>query len=202
MPMRPKNPPKTSLGVVIYGNPGRVEFAAETLRKKNYPKTRDAIMKQFGVSRATAERDIAKAKRVIAAELDAHREVVRAYETRRNERVADRAEELAGKAATEKQWAAAAALQRAAIAASREVSRLNGAYAPAKIEVMHSTHEPSLQLDAILGILDEAGHAALGVVLSQIEAAKAEGRLKPLEPPSGEAEDAEFTDNPARPGEN
>jgi hypothetical protein len=65
---------------------------------------------------------------VIALELDGME--VRAAETRRNERIADRAERLAAKAAKVQDWTAAAALQRSAIAASREVSRLAGAYAP------------------------------------------------------------------------
>ena len=197
---------QTPKGNLISRDPARVVFAADQLRTKTYSLARRAIMAQWGVSRATAERDIAAAKQLIALELDGME--VRAGETRRNERIADRAERLAAKAAKVQDWTAAAALQRSAIAASREVSRLTGAYAPKEIKLSTGqAPELPLQLDAILGILDEEGRAAFRIVQQQIEAAKADGRLQLPAPADAEpeadaapaAEDAEFVD---RPGEN
>ena len=196
---------QTPKGNLISRDPARVVFAADQLRTKTYSYARKAIMAQWGVSRATAERDIAAAKQLIALELDGME--VRAAETRRNERIADRAERLAAKAAKVQDWTAAAALQRSAIAASREVSRLTAAYAPKEIKLSTGqAPELPLQLDAILGILDEEGRAAFRIVQQQIEAAKADGRLRLPEPAdhepeedSASAEDADFVD---RPGEN
>jgi hypothetical protein len=41
------------------------------LRHLTYTKARDAIVQQWGVGRATAERDLAEARRVIALEFNA-----------------------------------------------------------------------------------------------------------------------------------
>ena len=189
----------TARGNPITRNPARVNFAAEQLRTSTYSVARKAITERWGVSETTAERDLRAAKQLIALELDAIE--VRATETRRNERIADKAETLAEKAAAVNDWAAAATLQRAAIAASREVSRLTGAYAPKQVEVTHTgTVEIALKLDAILDVLDEAGRAALHVVLAQIEDAKASGRLA-LPAPEEEVEDAEIVGEPAEPGD-
>jgi hypothetical protein len=163
-------------GNPITRNPARVVFAAELLRANNYAITRDAICSRWGVHKATAERDIRAAKQLIALETDFVE--VRAGETKRNERIADKAEALADRAAAKGEHAAAATLHKAAIAASREVSKLNGAYAPKQIEVHHSTGgDLPYQLDAILAILDDDGIAAMRVVIGQIEAAKSSGRL-------------------------
>ncbi len=204
-------PPRAAIIVTAKGNamtrnPARIVFAADCLRTMTYSATREAIIKRWGIHKATAEKDIRAAKQLIALELDSLE--VRAAEARRNERIADRAEELAAKATARAEaegssaadWGAVAALQRSAIAASREVSRLTGAYTPTRVSVTHSQAGPpelALKLDAILGILDAAGIAALHVVLEQIEAARADGRL--AAPAEEEIEDAEYVDVPPQP---
>jgi hypothetical protein len=188
----------TEKGNPITRNPARVVFAADQLRTKTYSAARDAIVARWGVHHTTAEKDIRAAKKLIALELDAIE--VRAGEVRRNERIADRAEELAEKAAkgaaSAAELGAVAALQKTAIAASREVSRLTGAYAPKEIKVTHGiAGEVPLQIDAVLAILSPAGREHLEAVLDEIDAARVAGRLVD----SAEAEDAEFTDLPADP---
>ena len=79
---------RTSKGNPITRNPARIEFAAEQLRHLTYTKARDTIVKQWDVGQATAERDIAAARRLIALEFNASE--VRAGEVRRNERIADK----------------------------------------------------------------------------------------------------------------
>jgi len=195
---KPAAPITTAKGNPLTRNPARIVYAAEQLRTSTYSVARTAIMNHFKVHKATAERDIRAAKQLIALELDAFE--IRAAETRRNERIADKAEELAGKAAALGEYAEAATLQRTAIAASREVSRLTGAYAPKQVQVTHTGRVEvavALKVDAILAILDEAGLAAMRVVQEQIEAAKASGRLALPEPEEDEeeVEDAEIVDS-------
>ncbi|HEX7841014.1 MAG TPA: hypothetical protein VF469_26235, partial [Kofleriaceae bacterium] len=127
---------RTEKGNAITRNPARVLFAADKIRDLPYTAARQAIMDRWGVHRATAERDIAAAKQLIARELNGME--TRAAEARRNERIADKAEQLAEEAAQAKDWAGTANLHRSAIAASREISRLTGAYAPKEVQVSHS----------------------------------------------------------------
>jgi hypothetical protein len=193
----------TASGRALPNNPARADFAVEALRKHNYSTARAEIMKRFKVSKATAERDIRAAKQLIAGELDALE--VRAAEVMRLSRIADRAEEIADKLATRAadaaDYAAVASLHKAAISASREVSRLTGAIAPKKIDVTHKDAvDLPLQLDDILSELDEEGHAALAVVLDKIEAAKSAGRLLPRAPADEDViEDAELVEDDAAP---
>jgi len=111
----------TAKGNPITRNPARVVFAADCLRRLTYSAARDEIVKHWGIHPATAEKDIRAARQLIALELDAIE--VRAGEVRRNERIADKAEELAVAAAKRAElasssaadWGAVAALQRTAI---------------------------------------------------------------------------------------
>lgn len=174
-------PPKiatTSGGSVIVGNPARVAFAQDSLLERSSGRTVKLLIERFEISRATAERDIATARRLIAETAERQRPQIRAMETARLERVADAAEQLADKATATGEYAAAAASMRSVIAASREIGRLNGAYAPDQIVMQSTTMELPLQIDAILDVLSDAGRAALDVVMAEIEAAKADGRLK------------------------
>ncbi len=195
---------RTDKGHPMTRNPARIVFAADLLRTMTYGAARTAIVKQWGINKSTAEKDIAAAKKLIALELDGME--VRAAEVRRNERIADHAEELANQAAERARasnssaadWGAVAQLQKTAVMASREVSRLAGAYAPKQVKVTHSVApELAHQLDAILGILSAAGRAHMDAVNEEILAAIADGRLAP--PEQTEADDAEFTDVPALP---
>lgn len=180
---------KTDKGNPIYRDPARVMFAVEEMRSKTTSDVVLAICERWGVHKSTAWRDVKVAQRLIVDELDGIE--VRAAETRRNERIADRAEKLAQEAAGERKYTAAAALQRTAIAASQEISRLTGAYTPTKVQVTHvAGGELPLQLDAILAILDADGIAAMRVVQAQIVAALADGRLT-------RPEDAQDRDAPA-----
>lgn len=176
---RPPSITTTSSGAAIVGNPARVAFAQDSLLERSSGRTVKLLIERFQISRATAERDIATAKRLIAETAERQRPQIRALETVRLDRVADAAEQLVDKAMATGDYAAAAAAMRSVIAASREIGRLNGAYAPDKVEVTHGAEpELVLQIDAILAILTDAGRAAMDVVMGEIEAAKADGRLK------------------------
>ncbi len=185
---RPARITTTLSGAAIVGNPARVAFAQDSLLERSSGRTVKLLIERFEISRATAERDIAIARRLIAETAESQRPQIRAIEMARLERVADAAEQLAGKARATGDCAAAAAAMRSVIAASREIGRLNGAYAPDKVEGTHGADpELALQIDAILGILDDAGRAALDIVMEQIEAAQRDGRLKPeLDDDAGE----------------
>lgn len=177
---RPPRITTTSSGATILGNPARVAFAQDSLLERSSGRTVKLLIERFEISRATAERDIATAKRLIAETAERQRPQIRAMETVRLERVADSAEQLVDNAMASGDYVAAAAAMRSVIAASREIGRLNGAYAPDRVEVTHGAEpELALQIDAILAILDDAGRAALDIVMSQIAAAEADGRLKP-----------------------
>jgi len=157
---------RTSRGNPITRNPARIEFAAERLRHLTYTKARDAIVQQWGVGRATAERDIAAAKQLIALECNAIE--VRVNEVLRNQRIADKVETAADEASararaaggTAAEWSAVAALHKTAIAASREIARLTGAHAPREVKVSHpGSVEVALQIDAVLNVLDDREQA-------------------------------------------
>lgn len=151
------------------------------------------IAKKFELSEREAWRVISDARRLIAAEADKERPHIRAMETVRLQRIAAEAESLAKAARRTGEFLAASASHKSAIAASREIGRLNGAYAPDKVEVTHgASPELAAQLDAIWAVLDEAGQAAFRVIHEQIERAKQEGRL--ALPAPAEVEDAEIVD--------
>lgn len=175
---------RTESGNPITRNPARVEYAAERLREMTYNKARQAIMEHWGVSLGTASRDIAAARQLIGLELDVVS--VRAVETRRNERLADRAEELSEKAASDSDWNAAANLQRVAVAASREVARLVGACAPARVDVVQSASvDVELRVDLVLerleGILPPHLYQAWMQCLELIAEAQEAGAFRGLE---------------------
>lgn len=130
--------------------------------RKRYSRVRDLLMKRHGCSRTSAERAIAEGK-VLRMErwIDKELPNKRAELSLQLQRIADAHEDEE---------------PSAAVAALREIGRLNGLYAPSQLKVTHGAELP-LQLDAILAILDEKGHAALAVIQEQIERAKAEGRL-------------------------
>jgi len=73
---------------------------------------------------------------------------------------------------------AAVSAHRAAIAASREIGRMNGAYAPEQLEVAQGPSvDLAYQLDRIFEVLDDAGRATFRVVAEQLERARLDGRL-------------------------
>jgi hypothetical protein len=183
MPRRPKHLLVTPKGNPVASNPARMELAFDEMRAgKSWGEIVDAIKARFEVDRATAARDILAAKRLLAAELG-DRVMEQAQEALRMERVAEKAE--------------AEGEYHAAVAASREKSRLLGLHAPKQLEVTHTDRlEIALEIDATLSVLDEADHEALRRIAEKIEAARAAGRL-----PSGEdVQDAEIVE--PGPGEN
>lgn len=187
---------RTSQGNPIARNPARIEFAAEQLRHLTYTKARDAIMERWGVGRATAERDIRAARDLIASELDVAG--VRVAEMRRNERIADRSEDLAAEAAKAQDWAGVASLHRSAIAASREVARLTGACAPTEVKVAHNgSTDVELRLDAVLDvtakILTPDEYDFLMRVMEKLAAAQDAGAFAALE--DADVTDAEIVDD-------
>lgn len=147
-----------------------------------YTRVRTALMKVHGCSKPSAERAIAEGKVIFL-------ERWRADLPEKRDRLALQLQAIADAHQAER--------PHAAIAALREIGRLHGLYAPIKIADARGT-EAALQLDAILGILDDDGRAALEVLQAQIDRAKSEGRLA-LPPPAGGAtepaiEDAEIVD--------
>lgn len=62
--------------------------------------------------------------------------------------------------------------------------RLDGLFAPEKIEHITTTITVDVQIDAVVNVLDAAGLAALEVVLTQLDAARERGNL--LEAPDPE----------------
>jgi hypothetical protein len=174
----PKPPRDPSLGLSTR-NPARVAEATGLLRRMSSTKAMKQIAGKFEISEREAWRVISDARKLIAAEADKERPQIRAMETVRLLRIAESAEAMARKARRQGEFIAASASHRTVIAASREIGRLNGAYAPDKVEVTHGAEpELVLQIDAILAILTDAGRAAMDVVMGEIERAKADGRLK------------------------
>lgn len=182
---------------ITHSNPARVEFAVEALRAMTYTKARDAIMAQFGVSLATAARDIAAARQLIALEFG-DVVTIRAREATRLERLAEKAEGLADHASNAKDYQGAAALKGKAIQASKEIARLTGAAAPRELKVTHSSSvsvDVELKLDAVLDvtakILTSDEYDFLMRVMEKLAAAQDSGAFKELEPPV----DAELVDD-------
>jgi len=114
MPVEPNEPRKTASGKDIPPAEYRVATAQRLLMDEcmSYSETRAEIMKQYEVSHATAERDIANARRQIAEEAEAERPMLRARETNRLNRIARSAESV-GKF-------------EAAVAAVRGLAKING----------------------------------------------------------------------------
>ncbi len=168
--------------------------------ENRYVRVRTKIMEHFRCSRSSAERAIRAAELYLAEQFDATMPAERAKTCRQLQRIADKQETAA---------------PQAAVAALREKSKILGLYAPKKLEVTHgTTPELALQLDAILAILDDAGRAAMDVVMGQIEAAQRDGRLAlpagDAADPDDDAEDAEIVEvdqaksggDPGEPGAN
>ncbi|MDQ1446791.1 MAG: hypothetical protein QOI20_3255 [Acidimicrobiaceae bacterium] len=72
--------------------------------------------------------------------------------------------------------------QSAANYALDRLCKLDGLYAPKKVE-MSSSVTVSVSMRSVVGVLDAAGLAALELVMQQVEAAKARGELPAAEPP-------------------
>jgi hypothetical protein len=162
---RAKDPPTTTTREVpLHAN--QIAAAQELLYEHSSNKTRDMLMETFGISRATAWRRIAEAQRLIAEDAEQERPYLRARETARLNRIADKAED--------------GGEYHSAVAASREIGKLHGLHAAKKIQV--TTVSVAIEISAVLEVLDARGLAALDVVLEQVEAAKAAGLLKAPEP--------------------
>lgn len=111
--------------------PERVIFALECRLKRAMSRaaTSTALMARFGVSRASADRDLREARLQIEEEI---KERVPFWLERRLEKLDAIAEDAAEQAATAD---VAGPLYAAAIAAIREQGKLIGAYAPERVEV-------------------------------------------------------------------
>lgn len=129
--------------------------------RMRYSRVRAALVKKYHCSVAAAERAIAEGKVLRMESWLAELPTKRAELSLQLQRIADAHESEE---------------PQAAVAAIREMARLNGLYAPKQLKVTHGVELP-LQLDAILGVLSPRGHAALAIVMEEIEAAKSAGRL-------------------------
>lgn len=112
MPVKSKKPKRTAKGKAIPRAMNRVAYAQLILCENSYTVTRNKIMDRFKVSKATAERDIVEAQKLIADDAEKERPTLRARESLRLNRIADAAED-------EGEY-------QAAVAASRGISKLNG----------------------------------------------------------------------------
>jgi hypothetical protein len=83
------------------------------------------ILAKFELGEREAWRVISDARKLIAAEADKERPQIRAMETVRLLRIAEDAEAMAKKARRQGEFLAAAVSQKTAIAASREIGRMN-----------------------------------------------------------------------------
>lgn len=131
-----------------------------------------AIRAHFGVSKATAERDRREAEYLNNEILD--------------RTLPDQIKRNIAKLDVIADDAHAASKYNDAVAAVKEINRVIGAHAPRKIQV---TGQLNVAIDAhaIVGVLDERGLAALELVMTQIEAAKARGELaEPAPEPDAE----------------
>lgn len=143
--------------------------AGQPLRMR-YSRVRAALVKKYKCSCSVAERAIADGKVIRLQQWHADLPNKRADLAIRLERIAEAHED---------------GEPTAAVAAIREIARLYGLYAAKQLKVTHGVELP-LQLDAILGVLSPRGHAALAIVMEEIEAAKTAGRLALAAPAADE----------------
>lgn len=134
MPKKPKIT-ETESGRAIPPAPHRVAYAQQKLYENSYSTVRAMIMKQFGVSKATAERDIANAQVLIAEDAERERPILRARETQRLNRIADKAED-AGEFS-------------AAVQASRGIGKMNGLEVQV-VSVGNTSPEQQAMLNALV----------------------------------------------------
>ncbi len=127
----------------------RIAKAQELLTRGGYSKARDGIMLQFGISKATAERDLAEAYRLIASDAETERPYLRTREVARLDRLAAAAETLGDKGD--------AAGYSAAIRASQQIAKLCGLEAPTEIKGA-LTIGMSDEQKALLGALSMSPH--------------------------------------------
>jgi hypothetical protein len=149
-----KMPTTTASGAEIPVAANQVAAAQEHLIDHTGAQTRAYLIETFKISRATATRRIAEAQRLIAEEAERVRPYLKARETARLDRIADKAEDKGE--------------YQAAVAASREIGKLHGLHAAKKIHV--TTVSVAIEISAVLEVLDARGLAALDVVLEQVEA--------------------------------
>lgn len=156
--------------------PDRLNFAIEQLRTKQLADARQEIMNRYNIGEQSANKEIRAAREVIAKSLNAVE--VRIDEVTRLRRIADRTEKAADRALTGEDCLGGAALHKTAIAASKEIARLCGANAPEKVEITHTgSVEVSLQIDAVLNVLDDRDNADLARITEKILRAKQAGLL-------------------------
>lgn len=170
----------------FYGDPDRLRWIMKWTEKErrlknpapdSHGRAVQAICKQFGVSEASANKDLAGLRAYrhaqFAAELPTYASM--AYQTLR--RIGDKAE--------------AAGDYAAAVSAQDKLLKLTGAYAPMKVDIEHTVNDgPTIQqqLAAMLGVLDHRDQVDLERILAKFEQAKQDGRLQL---PSGDDEDDE-----------
>lgn len=134
------------------------------------------IVEEFGISRRTAYDDLAEVwhRRATSNRLAHEARVAEAERSwRRRERLADkRGDTQAGNFALDR------------------LHKLHGLYAAKKVEhsgMVGMRMEIDVRLDAMIGVLDATGRAALDVVLAQLEQARAAGLLpEPTDDEPGE----------------
>lgn len=137
------------------------------------------IAEDYAISERQAYVDLAEVYARIAAdgreESAVRVERARAFWDRRIRRLEARATAAfkAGK------HSAAASFESAANYAADRKMKLDGLYPAKKLELSGSVNvNIGIRVTAVVGILDEAGLAALSVVMQQVEGAKARGLLK------------------------
>lgn len=146
----------------------RVALARRLLASGVHPREIKArIIERFSVHPATVDTDIAEARRRNEEVTDKRVPELIHRNTVRLDSIADMAEED-GKYSD-------------AVQALREVHRIHGMHAPKKLVVTGQV-AVSLDIQAVVAILDDKGLAALEVVIAQITAAQARGELTEAAP--------------------
>lgn len=122
------------------------------------------VVKEFGVAERTAYTDVSEAYAAVHAD-DAAESGIRLVRARRSWQRRLRRAEAAGD-----ESAANYALDR--------ICKLDGSYAPKKVEMSGMVGVTvNISMRSIVGVLDAAGLAALELVMQQVELAKARGEL-------------------------
>ena len=156
-----------------------------TTQAGRYTRVLNALVSRYHCSARTARRAMQDAEILRAEEAAERLPYLAARVTEQLQRIADREEDRDG---------------LVAVAALREICKIGGLYAPKKVEITDPAPvDFEFQIDAILGVLDENGQAAMRVVLAQMYAAEADGRLALA---AGTGQPAPPDDEPSEPGAN
>lgn len=138
------------------------DIASGNKMLNRYVRVRDRLISTMGCSKASAERAIREGKLIRTNRFLAELPQKGAELSIQLQRIADRHEEDE---------------PAAAVAAIREIARINGLHAPKELTITQGDRGVVDDLRAVMDCLSERGRAALDIVLDELEEAKSSGRL-------------------------